>query len=193
MAVAEGTSTLPNDGAATPNYSFGLWDPDGEDFYLVRLDNVRKLTATPTVSTSPAYTSGDLVGGKISLASATRVAGGTVGGTGVIQSVAIHDKGKQNAEIDVVFFAADPANTTFTDNGALTVHDTDLLTIVGHVKLTAADYISFVDNSIASRSGLGLPFKLDSGSTLYAALVTRGTPTYASTSDIKLVVHVMQW
>jgi hypothetical protein len=158
---------------------------DANGFLRVTAQPTITIASTPTVSTSPAYTSGDSVGGKISLASAVRLAG--TGGT--ITSVTITDKGKQSAAIDVVFFNADPTNTTFTDNGALTVHDTDLLTIIGVVPITS--WAAFVDNSVGYANGLGLGYKIATGTTLYACLVTRGTPTYAATTDIQLVVGII--
>jgi hypothetical protein len=158
---------------------------DANGFLRVAAQPTNTIASTPTVSTSPAYTSGDSVGGKISLASAVRLAG--TGGT--IASVTITDKGKQSAATDVVFFNADPSNTTFTDNGALTVHDTDLLTIIGVVPITS--WAAFVDNSVGYANGLGLGFKIASGTTLYACLVTRGTPTYTATTDIQLTICII--
>jgi hypothetical protein len=158
---------------------------DANGFLRVTAQPTNTIASTPTVSTTPAYTSGDSVGGKISLASAVRLAG--TGGT--ITSVTITDKGKQSAATDVVFFNADPSNTTFTDNGALTVHDTDLLTIIGVVPITS--WAAFVDNSVGYANGLGLGFKIASGTTLYACLVTRGTPTYTATTDIQLTICII--
>ena len=141
--------------------------------------------ATPTVSTSPAYTSGDSVGGKLSLANAARFSGGS----GQIVSVTITDKAKQSAPIDILFFTADPTNTTFTDNGALTVNATDLLTLIG--KVSVSDYAAFATNSVGIATGFSIPFKLATGTTLYAALVVRGTPTFTSTSDIQVAVGII--
>lgn len=146
------------------------------------------ITATPTVSTSPAYTAADALGGKITLASAVRVSGGG----GIIQALTLADKGKQSAAIDVVFFNADPSGTTFTDNGALTIADADLLAIIGVVSIAATDYSAFADNSIATKYGLGLAFKAVGSTSIYACLVNRGTPTYTSTTDIQLAVKILQ-
>jgi hypothetical protein len=142
----------------------------------------------PTISTSPAYTAGDNVGAKITLASAVRVSGGT----GIIQSITLSDKGKQSAATDVIFFSANPTNTTATDNTAQTIHDTDLLTIIGVVSIVAADWFAFVDNSVASKLGLGLAFKAVGSTSIYAILVTRGTPTYTATTDLQLGVTILQ-
>jgi len=162
--------------------------------------------ATPTIEASSAYSAGDSIGAAvISLAGATAETGGLTAaevreaagwGTGnethggMIQSVILTDLGKQSAEIDVVFFDADPSQTTFTDNAALDVDDADLLNIVGVAAVTT--WKDFSDNSVGQTLNLAIPFVLeDGGNTLYAALVSRGTPTYASTADLTLRVGVL--
>ena len=149
--------------------------------------------ATPTIEASSAYSAGDSIGAAvISLAGATAGDGGTGSEThgGMIQSVILTDLGKQSAEIDVVFFDVNPSNTTFTDNAALDVDDVDLLNIVGVAAVTT--WKDFSDNSVGQILNLSIPFVLeDGGNTLYAALVSRGTPTYASTADLTLRVGVL--
>ena len=150
----------------------------------------RYVENTPTIETS-IYASGDLVGTKIELAEAVdgdTNQSGTVGG--LIQSVVVTDLGAQSADLDIVFFDADPSNTTFTDNAAFDVHDTDLLNIVGVAQITT--WVALSDNSVGQALQLAIPFVLDSGHSLFAAIVSRGTPTYVSTSDLTLRVGVLQ-
>lgn len=147
------------------------------------------LQQTPTVSTSPAYTAGDAIGGKISFTSAVRAASP---GSGMIHSIGISDLAKQDSAIDIIFFSADPSGTTFTDNTALDIADADLTKIIGIKKLVATDYSDFADNACACVGNVGLPFKLASGTTLYACLIARGTPTFASTNDITVTLGVFQ-
>lgn len=146
-----------------------------------------KVAVTPVLAVAGVYAAGDVVGSKLTLAGAVRAAGGG----GIIQSVRLADKAKQNAATDVVFFAADPATSVFTDNAVATVADADLLLSAGHVSIAAADYASFADNSLATVGGVGLAVKLDSGVDLFAILVTRGAPTYAN-GDLELEVTVLQ-
>lgn len=174
--------------ATPPTYTDGNRADDQADingFKRVAAWPTTTIAVIPTVSVSPAYTAGDSIGGKISLANAVRAAG--LGGT--ISSVVISDKGKQSAPIDVVFFIADPSNSTFTDNGALTINDTDLIQIIGVVPISS--WSSFVDNSVGYSNGLGIAFKIATGTTLYACLVNRGTPTYTATTDIQLTVGII--
>lgn len=144
------------------------------------------LTATPTVSTS-AYTSGDNVGGKVTLTSVCRAEQGS----GLIQSVIITSKSIQTATFDVVFFSSDPSGSTFTDNVAQAIVDADLSKIIGVAQCSTV--VALAAESIHQATGLALPFALSGGATsLYAAIIVRGTPTLGSVSDIWLSVQVLQ-
>jgi hypothetical protein len=144
------------------------------------------VTVSPTVDTA-IYASGDLMGGKLTLASAARVAGGT----GMIHSLTIVDQDNEKAALDIVFFESDPTGTTFTDQAALDVADADMLNVVGVVSVSASDYVSFVDNAVATLRNIGLSFKLDSGTSLFAAIVSRGTPTYTAATDVQVKVGIL--
>ena len=141
---------------------------------------IKVLTVDPVVETSQ-YASGDLIGEKLTIAGAGRA----LGRGGTIVSLAVVDLAKQSSALDVVFFDTDPANTTFTDNSAFDIHDTDADTIMGVVKVAAGDYSAFNDNSAASVENIQLGYDVQ---TLYAAIVSRGTPTYVATGDVRLVI-----
>ena len=148
---------------------------------------VARIDATPTVSTTPAYASGDNVGGKILLAGAARLPGGS----GLIQSVVITSKSLQSATFDVVFFNADPTATAATDNAPQDIADADLAKVVGVAQ--CATVVPLTGASIHQATGLAMPFAGSSGSRdLYAIIVVRGTPTFASTSDVQLSVRILQ-
>ena len=127
-----------------------------------------------------AYATGDLVGGKLTLTSPISNLGG------MIQSVVITDLAKQSIAKDVVFFDTDPSGTTFTENSALDIDDTDLLNVIGIAPVN--NWFGFSDNSIGQALNLAIPFQ---GGTLYAAIVERGAPTYASTSDLTIRVGLL--
>jgi hypothetical protein len=142
-------------------------------------------TNTPTI-TAGAYTSGFSLGGLITLTGVTRLAAGS----GVINSITITDKAKANNAIDVIFFIANPTSTTFTDHAALTINAADLIN-AKYVNIPTTAYTTLATNSIATVAGIGLPIKLAAGTSLYAALVARGTTAYASTSDLQLRVAML--
>lgn len=145
------------------------------------------LTVTPVLAVAGAYAVNDLVGTKNTLADAVRASAGK----GIIQSVVLADKAKQDARLDIIFFNADPSGSTLTDNGAATLVDADLLKVVGVVTILPTDYCDLADNSVASRCGIGLAFAAAGGDNLYAVLVSRGTPTYAA-GDLQLLVTILQ-
>lgn len=140
------------------------------------------LLATGTDNDTSIYASGDLIGGKLTIANAARVAAGS----GVIKQVRIIDKAKQNAAMDILFFYQDPSGTTFTDNAAFDLDDADIHKCFGIVKIAASDYSDFADNSVAVKE-CALAYHQGSGGTsIFAAKISRGTPTYASTLDVEL-------
>lgn len=141
---------------------------------------------TTAVSTSPAYTAGDAVGGKRTIANAVRV-----NGTGILQSVAILDRANQKASMTLFIFDADPTAATITDNAAF-VFSTDDLKVIAQVSIGAGDYVTTDSKAYALISGLNIPIKAASGTSLFAALVTTGTPTYAATTNVQLEYGILQ-
>ena len=151
------------------------------------------LSATPTISTTPVYSTGDSVGGLLSFTNAVAYSGGS----GVIENVLVKDLAKQNAELDLILFDTNPTNTSPSDNAALDVHDTDLATIITVINISV--YAEFSDNSIGQSYPVGgLPFKLTTGTTLYGLLVNRTStspptvPQYSTTSDISVRLVIRQ-
>jgi hypothetical protein len=110
-------------------------------------------------------------------------------GAGVLQSLTLSDAAKQDIEFDVVFFRANPSNTTFTDNSALDIHDTDLLEAFV-VNVGSSDYADFADNSLATVNP-SRAFKLNGTSVLYACLVARGAYDGAAAGDLQLTVDII--
>lgn len=154
----------------------------------------KSITVAPTV-TAAAYSAGNLIGGKLTLAGATRNmtdGGGT--NTGVIQSLVLSDKANQKAAIDVVIFNADPTNTTFSDHAAVALNVADLPKVVGIIPILASDYSSLAaaTNAVACVRNVGLGFSIPTGTSLWACLIARGTPTYSSTSDLALTAILAQ-
>lgn len=143
------------------------------------------LTAAPTV-TAGSYTTGQVVGGLISLSGAARVNTGS----GIIQTVSVTVKTALTAPFDVLFFDTNPTNGTYTDNQAIALGtDGQFLCGVAH----CTDLISGGTPQILQAANLALPFSLSAAATtLYAVIVMRGGETLASTSAIGLNVLIMQ-
>jgi len=156
--------------------------------------NTALVSITPVV-TAGAYHANDIIGGTgagaglgiNTLANAVRVSGGT----GIIQSLVISDLAAQNAVLEIYLFSANPAAGTYTDNGALDIHDTDALLCIGRIDVAASDYKSLADNSIACVKNIGLVIKV-AATSLFVIIRTTGTPTYAGTSDLKLTFGILR-
>jgi hypothetical protein len=140
---------------------------------------------SPTVSTSPAYTSGDVIGGKLTFSSAVPAAGGAA----LMQAVTINCKSAQTGAMDLILFNADPTATTFTDNAALAVNAADQSKVIGVVKIS--DWTNLGTPSVAQANNLALPLVLPTTS-LFGVLVARSAPTLVSTSDLTIVTRIIQ-
>jgi hypothetical protein len=142
---------------------------------------------TPTVTVDAAlYTTGDNMGGKLTLTGMTRIAAGS----GMVQSCVITSKAVQTFTADVILFNADPSASTFTTNIAQALDDADLAKIIGVIQCNTV--VALTDCSIHQATNLAMPFKLPAGTTGYAAIVVRGGPTPATTSDLSISIRVLQ-
>lgn len=145
----------------------------------------KRIAATPTVSTSPAYSAKDAIGGLLTFSNAARSSGGSL----LVHAVQIEDKGQQMPDLDLVLF--DRSIGAPTDNAVFNPTDTEVGQCVGVIPIIGADWADFSTNSVATRVGLGLELVLN-GTDLFGVLVSRGTPTFTSTSDVVVTLTVLQ-
>jgi len=143
------------------------------------------ITVTQTVAAS-AHSAGDAVGGLITLSDAVR----SSALSGIIQSVSVTDKAGNAGSYDIVFFTANPTATTVTDDAAFTLNDADITKVICMAPISTVS--TFADNGVTNTTGVGCPFEVASGTTIYAALINRSAATYASTSDVSVRVSIMQ-
>lgn len=137
-------------------------------------------TVQQTVTAISAYSSGNAVGGKITLASLLP-AGSEY--NCAITDIVLIDKAANVVPYELVFFDSDLAGTV-TDKTAFAVAAADLLKCIGHLSL--GGLVSYGANGgIITLSNIYKRLVPLSASA-YAVLVTRGAPTYASTSDVLL-------
>lgn len=144
-----------------------------------------------TVTASSAYASGNVVGGKISCANAVRSGG--LGG--LIQTVWVSDKSGQIQPYEFWPFNSDPSATTVTNKSAIAINAADLSKVAAPpivIPSTATVLGATTTMGITGASGLATSFRLaDGNTTLYGILVTRGTPTYTSTSDVGVYLTII--
>jgi hypothetical protein len=139
------------------------------------------LTVAQTVTASSAYASGNAVGGLITLAGINRATGASI----LVQSVLVTSKSAQTNPMDLLLFNANPTGSTCTDKTAVSIVAADAGKLVGVAHVT--DWTSGGTASVGQMQqppmGIAVP-----ATTLYACLVTRGTPTWTATSDVSVVV-----
>lgn len=141
------------------------------------------ISQTPTV-TAGAYTANDAVGGLLTFANAARVNGGG----GVIKDVIILDDAGQDAELELWLFNA--TFTAMTDNAAWAPSEADLRKLVAII--TTADGAWFAAGTpSAARVEVSQRYDL-TGTSLFGQLVTRGTPTFAATDDVTVIIGLLQ-
>lgn len=139
----------------------------------------RLFAITRTIVTDTnAYSTNDFIGTAIlSLADAA-----SMGGT-KLMTITLTELTVNALAIDFLFFATACANTTFTNNGAMDIHDTDLLQFLGHVSLVAGDYAALADNTVATKRDINLVMVPSASSTgLFCVPVARATPTYVTSA-----------
>lgn len=148
-----------------------------------------KITGAQLGVSGAAYATGDVLGNTSPIA--IEVVRGK-NGTGILQSLIIQDLSKQSIALDMVVFDSNPTATTFTDNSALDIADADIDKVVGVVSVVASDYAAFNDNSVATKTGIGLLVQNFSGSSnLWVAFVSRGAPTYAA-NELSVTIGFLQ-
>lgn len=147
------------------------------------------VSVTPVLTGAGAYSSGNAVGPKQTIASAARK---TTKTQIMLQTLTVTDKANQKAALTILFFDSDPTAGTYTDKSALAL-STDLAKVIGKVNVAAADYETIDSKAVACLKSIGLEMQLTAGATtLYAAVLTTGTPTYTSTSDLTFRYGVLQ-
>ncbi len=140
--------------------------------------NVERFKVAPTV-TAGAYSANDVVGGRMQFAGLRQ---------GTLQSVTICDNAAQAVDYVIVLFESQPTN--IADNATFDIADADLAKIVYQDTLTSASSRqAFTDNSYHFIYNLDVPLQ-GLSSDIWGFLITTGTPTYAATSDITVVLQV---
>jgi len=146
------------------------------------------VTATPTVDTA-IYASGDLIGAKLTFSNALP----DYTGAATLVSAEIVDKASQAVDMDLVLFVTNPSNTTFTDQATFDIADGDLGYVGTAINFGSSSRFAFNDNAVKYVGSVFYPLvgRTSSGAlstTLYGALISRGTPTFAASSDVTVKI-----
>lgn len=148
---------------------------------------IKCVSVTPTVDTS-AYATGDLIGGKLTFTG--------LGGydQNLVLSATVYDAAAQAVDLDLVIFSSDPSLTTFTDQAAFDIADADLAKVAQVFNFGAISRFAFADNSVHQLLNQTAPLKVTASGansrTFYASLISRGTPTFAASTDVTVKICV---
>jgi hypothetical protein len=141
------------------------------------------IIVTPVIGAA-AFTAGDFVGGKLTLANAGRVAGGS----GIVNSLTIVDGAKQGitkGALRIYLFNADLAGN-YADNAAESFTLADLLKLcpAGIIDVLISDWGATLANASVTNSAplrnLNIPYKCAAGTSIYAIMRTLSDPTYTA-------------
>jgi hypothetical protein len=145
------------------------------------------------VEATPDYSDGDAVGGKVALSNVARVAAGS----GYLTRFQLRSLISITVQTFVHIFSANPAASTFTENGALSIHADDRAKVLKTIAIAAGDWVApkggspwYTVEMIGPKGGLidFLPYQLASGRDLYFAIEADGTINFASTADLACLV-----
>lgn len=159
--------------------------------WVPRLNITKTVVVTPTISTSPAYTAGDQLGGIMTIPNVIRQDPQTGDGYIEIAGITLLDGGKQDAILDIWFFNQSPIVTS-SDNAAFSMSDANQAAqCIGCVILTTSNggYSDAALNSIGEWDNLNKILRVagtqSAPSSIFAIAITRGTPTYTTTTDLQ--------
>jgi hypothetical protein len=157
--------------------------------WVPRINITRIVTATPTISTSPAYTAGDQIGGIMTLTDVIRQDPQMAYGVSELKSVTILDGGKQDSAIDIWFFNVSPTVTS-SDNAAFSMSDANQAAqCIGAISIGTTYSDGALNSTSTDGKNLGLPLQIAGSSatptSIFAIAIARGTPTYTTTTDLQ--------
>ena len=140
----------------------------------------------PAITAGSAYAAGNNIGGLLTYANALR----TPRQSGILENVTIMDRGNQKSAMDLLIFKAPPGGA-FTDKSAYTPVTGDDALLIGRVTIAAADWVTYGSKALVTEAALGIAIS-STGPNLYCALISQGTPTYATTTDLVINLGILQ-
>lgn len=145
--------------------------------------DARDFVITVTVNTA-AYVADNCLGGKLTIANVVAAAG-NVFRLNRIFAVSKIDPGALTAYL----FSADPSSTTITDHAAFpTIDDADIAKLAWLYSLNAVNDGTHYTASASRPNTDATPDIALTGTSLYLALRTAGTPDFVTANDFKLVL-----
>lgn len=174
--------------------------PAGE-FHIGEIgSNQIKVQVAQTVTAS-AYSTGNALGGLMTIANAARVSGsaGAAGTGGILTGLQLNSKTIQTGvQVDVFIFDANPTGSTCTDKTAFVIAAADFDKVVGILTIpsTAANGAGWFGATTTGAVGIPIyypvTYDLASSTSIYACAVVRAAITPAATTDISFKYNIMR-
>jgi len=133
-------------------------------------------TATPTIISGVAYADNEHLGSVMTIETGQNQ-------FVELKTIAITDRALQSAPINLLFFNTLPVLTSL-DGAAFSIVDAEMEKLAGKVTIVAADYQTSLLASGGSVNTL-LKIDTDTDGKFYVQAVSKGTPTYTSTTDLQ--------
>lgn len=155
----------------------------------------RSIVVRPAIAVqaTPDYADGDCVGGLVTL---TDFVGGPAQG-GMITRLQLRSLIALGVQTFLHLFDANPSASTFTDNGALSIHANDRAKLLKTIAIASADWVAPKGASPwytveLVGSGAAIPFlyfdTATGGRELYLAIEADGAINFASSGDLAAVI-----
>ena len=151
-----------------------------------------KMTSSTVVMTAAgAYSTGDYMGTTTvpqSFSDAVRVSGGS----GIIKSIVISDK-IATANVAMELWLLSTTFTAPTDNTAWDLSDPNMLFVQAVIPIATTGWYASSAGQVYSDSTISIPFNVSSnGTSLFYALVARGTTPAFTSGDLTVTLGILQ-
>lgn len=138
------------------------------------------LKFAPTTDDTPDYSDGDVFGTLITVPACR----------GMLATIALKSEDALAAnDVTAIIFDANPSSTTFTDNGAMAVHDDDLSKIIGFVSLD--ENLDVGDGEVLQARNIGIPLAT-TGTAFYIIFRANAAINLSVTDGVTVAIGVLQ-
>lgn len=147
-------------------------------------------TTTVTMSVAGSYATGDYMGTSTTPQTFTNVVRSS-GGSAIIKSIFISDK-IVTANVNMELWLLSATFTAPTDNAAWAITDSEATTVLAVIPLSSSNWYASSNNQVYYDGSLCVPLKLSSGTSVYYALVARGTTPSFTSLDLAIGLGILQ-
>jgi hypothetical protein len=141
---------------------------------------------TPTIDTN-AYSTGDVIGGKLVLT-------GAAARNGIITNVTVWDDDGEKDQLDFFFFSGTLTGTSgYTDNAAFAVNAADKAKLFAVISVATTDYFDAGADAVATKHNVATAIRTNNSgnSDITVIAVIRASTTYTAATDLRFEFGVL--